>query len=184
MSATTTPAAPVLNPLTNIETWETTTASQVVVNRYSRGGGEKGTIAGGQPGQRVQVTTAEREELNEERSASADTDIFRNGFLRPVRNVPEDVMDRFQTETKEQGGLTVEEMMEILDLKGAPFNKRVGALNEAALRRLHQLAPEADAAASQLAAIDEALEKFKVTIRQTETDRALRAGPDGSPVTE
>lgn len=175
------PAPQDINPLTNQETWETTTASSCSVNRYSRGGGEKAVLVGGKPGQRVQVTTAEREELNEERAASPDSDIFRNGFLRPVRSVPADVMQRFESETKEQGGLTVEEMMTILDSKGAPFKARVDRLNEAALRRLSDLAPEADATASQLAVIEDALEKFRVSIRQTETDKALRAGPDGSP---
>ena len=168
-----------INAMTNLETWETTTASSVVVNRYTRGGGEKGTLVGGKPGQRIQVTTAEREELNEERAAAPDTDIFRNGFLRPVRNVPAEVLERFESETKEQGGLTVEDMMAILEMKGATFKTRVDKLNEAALRRLASLAPEADATASQLQVIEDALEKYKVTIRQTETDKALRAGPDG-----
>lgn len=175
----TAPPMETINPQTNLETWETTTASQVAVNRYTRGGGERSTVSGGKPGMRLQVTTAEREELNEERAADANTDIFRNGFLRPVRNVPAEIVERFEGETKDKGGLTVEEMMALLDLKGVEFSKRVGKLNEAALRRLQALAPEADASTTQVDTINKALERFKVTIRETETDRALRSGPDG-----
>ncbi len=91
-------------PNLNIETWETTTNSQCAINRYDKRGGEKAIVVGGQAGKRAQVTTSEREELNEERAATPELDIFRNGYLRPVRNVPQDVLDRFETETKQYNG--------------------------------------------------------------------------------
>lgn len=161
-----------------VETWETTTESHVVVNRYDRRGGEKGAVVGGVVGKRVQVTTAEREELNEERAATVALDPFRNGYLRPVRNVPEDVMTRFNEETKAVGGMTTEELVAALESKkGQPFRVFVGKLNEATLRRLATIAPEADASASQLQAIEEALGRFKVTLNVTEADRLVRADP-------
>jgi len=170
-----------INAMTNIETWETTTESQVSVNRYDKRGGEKATVVGGRVGQRVQVSTAEREELNEERCSSSALDIFKNGFLRPVRNVPDEIKERFETETKPSGGLTVDEIVEALDTKkGNAFKVWVNALSEATLRQVARIAPEADATASQLKAIEEALENFRVTIRQTEADKALRAEPQGT----
>lgn len=165
-----------INAMTNIETWETTTESQVSVNRYDKRGGEKAVVAGGRVGQRVQVSTAEREELNEERCSDPKLDIFRNGFLRPVRNIPDEVKERFEKETKPSGGLTVAEIVEALETKkGNAFKTFVNGLNEATLRQVARIAPEADATASQLKAIEEALDGFRVTIRETEADRQLRA---------
>lgn len=169
-----------INPLTNVETWETTTESQVAVNRYDKRGGEKATVVGGRVGMRVQVTTAEREELNEERCANDHQDPFRNGFLRPVRQVPADVKDRFENETKKSGGLTIEEIVEALDSKkGNAFRSWVEGLNEATLRQVAKLAPEADAVSSQIQAIEETLEKFRVSLRETEADKLVRAAPAG-----
>lgn len=169
-----------VNAMTNIETWETTTDSQVAVNRYDKRGGEKATVVGGRTGSRVQVTTAEREELNEERSATEALDPFRNGFLRPVRSVPTDVKDRFEKETKRSGGLSVEEIVAALESKkGNAFVAWVNALNEATLRQVAKLAPEADAVASQITAIETALEKFRVSLRETEADKIVRAVPAG-----
>lgn len=171
------PTTAELNATTNVETWETTTHSQVAVNRYDKRGGEKATVVGGEPGKRVQVTTAEREELNEERCASREWDPFQNGFLRPVRGVPDEVKSRFETETKVEGGLTTEELMALLEQTGNAFKVKVERLNEATLRRLATLAPEADAKASQLEAISTAMEKFQVTLRETEAEKQLRSGP-------
>lgn len=169
-----------INTTTNVETWETTTESQVSVNRYDRRGHEKATVVGGRVGQRVQVTTAEREELNEERCANPAQDIFKNGFLRPIRNVPDEVMERFENETKPHGGLTVEEIVDSLEnKKGNAFKAWVNGLNEATLRQVAKLAPEADATASQLAAIEDALENFRVRLRETQADRELRSAPKG-----
>jgi len=170
-----------VNAMTNVETWETTTESQVSVNRYDKRGGEKAVCIGGRVGQRVQVTTAEREELNEERCSSANLDIFRNGYLRPVRNVPDEVKQRFEQETKPSGGLTVEEIVNALDQKkGSAFKTWVNGLNEATLRQVARIAPEADATASQLKAIEEALEEFRVRLNETAADRALRAEPQSA----
>lgn len=163
-----------------METWETTSASQVVVNRYDKRGGEKGVVVGGQPGKRIQLTTEEREGLNEEMAADPGQDIFQNGMLRPVRGVPEDIVMRFETQTKVHGGLNVEELLGLLETKtGNEFKNAVDALSEATLRRLADLAPEADATSSQMQAIEEALAKFKVQIRETEADRINRSGPSG-----
>lgn len=172
-----------INATTNIETWETTTESQVVVNRYDTRGGEKGTVAGQRVGVRVQVTTAEREELNEERCSNPKQDIFRNGQLRPVRNVPDEIMERFEHETKPMGGLTVEEIVDALENKrGNAFKVWVNKLNEPTLRQVAKLAPEADATASQLDAITEALESFRIRLRETEADKALRAEPQSAAI--
>lgn len=170
-----------INATTNVETWETTTDSQVSVNRYDRRGGEKAVVAGGRTGQRVQVTTAEREELNEERVTDAKYDIFKNGMLRPVRNVPDEVKERFESETKPHGGLTVAEIVDALESKkGNAFKAWVNNLNEATLRQVAKLAPEADATASQLTAIEDALENFRVRLRETQADKELRAEPRGT----
>ena len=172
------PTTTEINATTNVETWETTTHSQVAVNRYDRKGGEKATVVGGEPGKRVQVTTAEREELNEERSANEKLDPFKNGFLRPIRSVPDEVKQRFETETKPNGGQSTEELMELLGKTGNAFKVAVERLNEPTLRRLQVLAPEADAKASQIEAIETAMEKYKVTLRETDAEKQLRAGPN------
>lgn len=177
--------ASVADGRTRIETWETMTDSVVALNLYDRRGGERSRVFGGRVGQQVQLRTDEREELNEERVIDKANDPFRNGFLRPVRNVPADVMTRFEVETKPHGGLTAEEMYEaIAERKGGDFVTWVDGLNEAALHRLEAVAKEADAQASQLEAIAAAKERFAVQLNETQADRLLKADPQigGEPV--
>lgn len=164
-----------------LETWETTTHSMVAVNRYDRRGGERAHVVGGEPGRRVQVTSGEREDLNEERSANAEQDPFRNGMLRPVRGVPDEIVARFETETKPRGGLSLEEIVDALETKKAKdFEVWVDQLTEATLRQVAETAPAVDASASQLKTIETALERFGHNrLRETDADRQLRSTPTG-----
>lgn len=168
-----------------METWETTTQSWCAVNVADAKGNTKAKMVGGRVGARVQLTHDEREELNEDVAADPAVDFFRNGFLRPVRGVPEDVMERFREETRPQGGLTAEEMLALFEKNGAPFHHAIKNLNEPALRSLREIAADADASTSQVAAIDEYLAKYVISgpdgkgARLTAADQQIRQQPAG-----
>lgn len=167
----------------NVETWETTTNSVVQINRFDARGGTKADVVGGRTGMRLRVTHEEREELNEDVAASAAMCVFRNGTLRPLNNVPDEVMQRFQDETLRHGGHTAEQLVDALEKRGDTFVTWVDGLNEATLRRLKEIAEAADATASQMNAIDRALSKFQISgpegsaARQTTADRIVHADP-------
>jgi hypothetical protein len=162
----------------DLETWETTTASVHSINRYNARGDVTGKAFGGRSGMKVQLTADERVDLNEDLAADDTVCIFRNGFLRPVRGVPDDIVERFETVTKQHGGMSTEELINALDtLDGPEFGRYVGRLNQATLIRFQELAKAADARASQVEAIDERLATMRPRIRETETEKLLRRDP-------
>jgi hypothetical protein len=173
----------------DLETWATTTESVHSVNVYNGRGDKTSKVVGGRAGQRVQLTSDEREDLNEEVAANAAQCIFRNGFLRPVRGVPDDVMERFKTETEPHAGMDAEVLINALDtMDGDQLKAFVDELTPATLHRFRELAGAADARASQVAIIEERLNgDGRRQLRETATDKMLRQeplhqGPAGGPV--
>lgn len=162
----------------DLETWETTTSSVHSINRYNARGDITGKAIGGRPGMKVQLTPDERIDLNEEMAADSAQCIFRNGFLRPIRNCSDEVMERFENETKKTGGMSTEELVDALDSKDGPeFVAYVEKLNQATLIRFRELAEAADARASQMQAIDDRLATMRPRIRETSTEALLRRDP-------
>lgn len=161
----------------DLETWETTTSSVHSVNRYNARGDVTGKHFGGRPGMKIQLTSDERVDLNEE-LADPPQCIFRNGFLRPIRGVPDEVVERFETVTKQHGGMSAEELIAALEtMDGEEFKAYLAPLSQATLHRFRELAEAADARASQIGAIDECLATMRPMLRETETDKMLRRDP-------
>ncbi len=105
-------------------------------------------------------------------------DPFRNGLLKRI-----DADQQLEPMTQSDQVLDTAELMEVFDLKGRDFERRVEDLNELNVRRLNEMAQAADATAGQISFLKEHIASHYRLEGDTPTWRELNAGPEGSPST-
>jgi len=120
------------------ETWSNIGKGDVFILTYDHKGALRSVPI--RAGQSLTIAVEERQ-LNQDRAASSDMDIFSNGRLAPMRLV--DSADDYEEIASNPNHLTESDMLEILKSKGKIFNERLNEItNVIALERMHELASD------------------------------------------
>jgi hypothetical protein len=114
-------------------------------------------------GAKVLITTEERQ-INQDRAASPDKDLFMNGTLTPVRLV--DTAEDYQEIANNPNLLSEDDMRDIFKLKGAAFKNRLGTITNAiALSRMNEMAKEEESGLNVTMAQYKAIEARLAEVR-------------------
>ena len=128
------------NDPVRVETWQNVSNGRVVVMKFDRGGDIRHEMIRG--GQKFTITPEERL-LNMDRAASDQLDVFKNGFLSPVRLI-DDVED-YQEIASNPNLLGESELREMFDLHWKTFESKLnGITNVTTVNRLFELADQDD----------------------------------------
>jgi hypothetical protein len=120
------------------ETWSNIGKGDVFILTYDHKGALRSVPI--RAGQSLTISVEERQ-LNQDRAASSDMDIFSNGRLAPMRLV--DSADDYEEIASNPNHLTEADMLEILKSKGKAFSQRLDEIsNVIALERMHELASD------------------------------------------
>jgi len=120
------------------ETWSNIGKGDVFILTYDHKGALRSVPI--RAGQSLTISVEERQ-LNQDRAASADMDIFSNGRLAPMRLV--DSADDYEEIASNPNHLTETDMIDILKTKGKTFSQRLDDItNVIALERMHELASD------------------------------------------
>jgi len=120
------------------ETWSNIGKGDVFILTYDHKGALRSVPI--RAGQSLTISVEERQ-LNQDRAASSDMDIFSNGRLAPMRLV--DSADDYEEIASNPNHLTEADMLEILKSKGKVFSQRLDEIsNVIALERMHELASD------------------------------------------
>lgn len=137
------------------ETWENSTRSQIWVLTSDTRGEPRSELV--RPGQKVQVTVAERL-LNSDRAYDSAVDVFRNGSLVPVRLI--DSAEDYEEHANNPNNMSESDMVALFKLSAAQFKKRLQEIsNPAALDRIVALS-EDDATKATLSQVKAARARF------------------------
>ena len=158
-----------------VEFWRNQSAGKAVVRKFDQFGQERHELVAS--GMQVQVTSQEREMLNQERTVDVKNDIFSNGVLVPVRLIGD---------TAEQASNP--NHMGESDLKNLfsefphwkAFESQVSKItSETALRRLLELAEsdEVDATLKQVNILNEKITDISGSAT-VKIEHAGKAGPE------
>ena len=136
---------PVLVQREEFETWRMTTRGTVWLertghNRFGQPTGEQFRVGPKQQGVDFQISRHDRED-NQRRIRDKARDPFRNGtFVRVDGDQQDDPV------TASPDALSLEQLLDILDLTQDDFEARVPEMGEVPIRRLHELALQMNAA--------------------------------------
>jgi light-regulated signal transduction histidine kinase (bacteriophytochrome) len=120
------------------ETWSNIGKGDVFILTYDHKGALRSVPI--RAGQSLTISVEERQ-LNQDRAASADMDIFSNGRLAPMRLV--DSADDYEEIASNPNHLTETDMLDILKTKGKTFSQKLDDItNVIALERMHELASD------------------------------------------
>jgi len=120
------------------ETWSNIGKGDVFILTYDHKGALRAVPI--RAGQSLTISIEERQ-LNQDRAASSDMDIFSNGRLAPMRLV--DSADDYEEIASNPNHLTETDMLDILKSKGKTFSQRLDDItNVIALERMHELASD------------------------------------------
>ncbi len=123
-----------------VETWQNVGRGRVVVLKFDRNGDVRHEMVRG--GQKFTITSEERL-LNMDRAAKEELDVFKNGFLTPVRLL--DDAEDYQEIASNPNLLSEAELTEMFNLQWKAFEFKVNNIsNSLTLERLAELAESED----------------------------------------
>jgi hypothetical protein len=139
------------------EVWTITTAARVWLQKtaYTRTGHpivQDFSIGPRKAGTQFKILTSDRE-MNQERTGQDGLDPFRNGLLVRV-----DADQQLDDSTASEDALSVDDLLVMFGKSGNAFVSAVKKLGDVPLRRAREMADAVDASASQVRALDEAIQ--------------------------
>lgn len=149
------------------ETWQNVTRGSVGLLKLDSRGVEKGVVvpAGG----KISLTVEERR-MNQDRAATKPQDLFGNGTLAPIRLIDDPELGEEYAQIKDNPNFISEtEMKQLFSKRIDTFKRELAKIdNPAVVQRIKDIAVEADAKASQTAAIEERLREFNPQVVEVE----------------
>lgn len=157
------------------ETWKNVQRGTVAVREYDNRGNERHRVV--RPGQTVSLTPQERE-LNQLRAADDTLDVFKNGYLVPVRfaDTTEDAAEIASNSNLK----SEEELRGLFELHWKKFGPEVEEItNAGTLERMLEIAEEVDATMRQVRVIETALARVNPSFVPTNDDVLSFGEPRG-----
>jgi len=174
---TTTESEKAIRTPEGIEVWETTIPGAVWVTVANRRGEERQIKVGPNKGARLRIKTEDRE-YTQDRILDEGSDIFANGTLRRIDNLPKEAAS---VESDLANGFYTDAVLaHVMGLEEREFEQAVVGMNERGVRSLKAYALANDARVSQLELIQQEIDqKYKIEAVMPSTAEILEAEQRG-----
>lgn len=160
--------------MAEVETWKSAIAGTIGILKLDRLGALKEEVV--RPGGTVTLTPDERI-MNQDRAASTDSDVFKNGFLTPVRLI--DATEDKADIDANPNLMSDEDLHATLKLHWKQLPAKLEAItNKITLGRLLAIANEDDATVKTVAAIQTRLDELDKDFHEIQQEKAKRADQD------